>query len=152
MLVVLKNKEIAERWDIFKEVLRSVPRTPDMLPNWLTNCLYMALNGELQCWLAIDQRKPKNDEFYAAFITQKTVDGITGQKALLVYAFMVFGEADKRTRIEDVRTLGRAARADGIQRLVAFCPNPISANILKKAFPNSEAIPYVTVPLGDLEA
>lgn len=147
MLVVLPNKEVAEHWDVFKEVLRTcVPITQDMLPNWLTECLFLAMCGRIQCWLAFDPLM-KKDEFYAAFITKKVTDELTGQSALLVYAIQVFAKASRETRIKDMQTLGDIALSMGVRRITAYCLSPVIANALRKAFPEIEETTFLAVPL-----
>lgn len=149
MLVVLKNKEIAEKWDLFKDVLRSsIPRTPDMLPNWLTDCLFSALSGSIQLWLCYDQRLGE-DKFYCAFVTKILTDELTGQTAMLVYALKVFSKATHETRIEDMKTLAKICRVKKIKRITAFCLSKVSLNALKKAFPDLEMSYYCSIPVGD---
>lgn len=149
MLVVLQNKEIRDRWDLFKDVLRSsVPITKDMLPNWLIECLYLALTGRIQCWVAFDPQD-KKDEFYTAFITKKVVDEITGQNALLVYAIKVFKRVRKEVRVEDMKTFGRIASSYGAKRITAFCPFKTVENSLRKAFPHVNITPFISVPIED---
>lgn len=151
MLTPLPNKQIAEQWDLFKDTLRSsVPITRDMLPTWLTDCLYLALCGRIQCWVAIDERastREERDRAYAAFITKPVVDEITGQQALLIYAFKVYHMASKATRRQDVETLGRWAKAQGYQRLTAYCHSRVVVNLLKKAFSNIDEVPFVSITL-----
>lgn len=149
MLVVLPNKEVSKRWDIFKDVLRSsIPRTKDVLPTWLTDSLYLALCGRIQCWLAWDPQDGE-DEFYAAFITKKVADELTGQSALLIYALKVYKKARREVRLEDLQTLQRVARSYGIQRITAYCLSRLSVNALKKAFPQLEEISFVTIPIEE---
>lgn len=151
MLIPLLSKQIAEQWDLFKDVLRSsVPITRDMLPSWLTDCLYVALCGRIQCWIAVDERadtKSERDRAYAAFITKPVVDELTGQQALLIYAFKVYHMANKVTRREDVATLGRWAKEQGFQRLTAYCHSRVVVNILRKAFPELVETAFVSVQL-----
>ena len=149
MLVVLKNREIAEKWELFKDVLRSsIPKTPDLVPDWLTNCLFSAMCGSLQFWLGYDERLGE-DRFYCAFVTKIVADELTGQKAMLIYAMKVFNKATHETRIEDLRTLGRICKVKGIKRITAFCLSKVSYNALKKAFPNLEMTYYCSIPIGE---
>lgn len=154
MLTPLPNKQIAEQWDLFKDVLRSsVPMTRDMLPSWLTDCLYLALCGRIQCWVAIDERAPtreERDRAYAAFITKPVVDEMTGQQALLIYAFKVYHLANKATRKQDVYALGKWAKAQGYQRLTAYCHSKVVANLLKKAFPEAQEVTFASVELQEV--
>lgn len=148
MLVVLPSKEVSERWAIFKECLRnSIPRTKDMLPNWLSDSLFLALTGRIQCWLAYDPAD-KEDEFYAAMVTKKVSDELTGQSALLIYAAQVFKRARKEVRLEDLQTLRRIAKSYEIQRITAYCLSPVTANLLQKAFPELERITFVSIPIN----
>lgn len=147
MLVQLPVKQISERWEVFREVLEEcIPVTLDRKPDWLTSCLMLAMLGHIQCWFCYEPLDP-SDEFYAALITKKIYDDLSGQQALLVYALKVFKPAKKQTRIEDLQTLARCASAMGIRRITAFCSHPIVLNALKKAFPHLSAETYVTVPI-----
>lgn len=150
MLVVLQNKQIADRWPLFREVLQScIPPTKDMNPNWLSTCLWQALTGRIQLWLNYSGEK-EDDDFYAAFVTKKMYDELTGQSALLVYAIKVFKMVSKEVRIGDMQTLAKIAKTEGFQRVTAFCSSQVVLNAMKKAFPNLEISYYVSVPIeGD---
>lgn len=153
MLTLLPNKQIAEQWDLFKDVLRSsVPITKDMLPTWLTDCLFLALCGRIQCWITIDEHadtQEERDRAYSAFITKPVVDEISGQRALLIYAFKVYHKAKKETRIDDIQTLARWASAQGFKRMTAYCHSRVVANLMKKAYPQAQETIFTTVPLED---
>lgn len=152
MLILLPSKQIAEQWDLFKDVLRSsVPITKDMLPGWLTDSLYLALCGRIHCWLTIDERAERvedRDKAYSAFITKPVVDEISGQQALLIYAFKVYHRAKKETRREDILRLGAWARAQGYRRLTAYCLSEVVANLMLKAFPSASRVSFMAVELG----
>lgn len=147
MLVVLPSKQIAERWEVFKQTLReSVPVTRDMLPSWLKDCLFHALTGHLQCWLAFSER-PGEDRFYAAFVTKAVVDELTGQQALLVYAFKVFEAVSREVRSRDFDNFLRIAKEMGCQRVTAFCGNEIVFNSLRKVFPKVQKTIFASLEL-----
>lgn len=149
MLVVLPNKEIPKMWDVFKDVLcSSIPQTPDMLPNWLTDSLYLALTGRIQLWLGYDPKMGK-DYFYCAFVTKIVADELTGQMAMLIYAMKVFARSTRQTRNEDLQTIQKVCAAKGIRRITAFCLSQGSVNALKKAFPNLELAYFCSIPVID---
>lgn len=147
MLVALDNKAISERWDVFKDVIRTcIPTTPDMLPDRMQRMLHAALTGRIQCWFLYE----KGDDFYGAMITKKGVDDLSGQSTLLIYALKVFGTASRETRREDFKALGRVAREMGCSHFSAYCGSAAVANAVIKANEgHGEIINYVLVPIGD---
>lgn len=135
-------------WDLFKDVLRSsIPRTPDMLPNWLTDSLYLALVGRIQLWLCYDPSAGK-DQFYCAFVTKIVTDELTGQSAMLIYALKVYTKASRQVRNEDLKTLEKVCQAKGIRRITAFCLKASTMNSLKKAFPQLEVSYFCSIPVN----
>lgn len=147
MLVVLQSKQIAERWEAFKETLReSVPITRDMLPTWLKDCLYHALTGHLQCWFAFSE-EPGEDRFYAAFVTKAVIDELTGQRALLIYAFKVFGPVKREVREKDFATFLKIAKTMGCQRVTAFCGSQVVFNSIKRVFPKVQQTIFASMEL-----
>lgn len=146
MLVVLPNKEIANHWPLFKDVIREcIPITKDMLPDYMTNMLESAMTGRIQLWLASE-----GDDFYCALITKKAVDDLTGQRALLIYALKVFRMVPHEARQRDWAAFRKTARTFGVQRISAYCGSQAVAN----AFVNAnggrgEIIPYAVIELTE---
>lgn len=148
MLVVLPNKEISNYWPVFKDVIREcIPITKDMLPDYMTNMLESAMTGRIQLWLGSEPRK---DVFYMAMITKKTVDDLTGQRALLIYALKVFHLTDQQVRKDDWKAFRKAARTFGVQRITAYCGSQAVANaFLKGNGGRGEIIPYAVAELSE---
>lgn len=138
MLVLLPNKQISERWELFQETLReSTVRTPDLRPDWLTEALYAALSGRIKCWVAID-----GDNIYATMITKEAVDEITGQRALVIYAIKAWRKPNREVRTGDFGVLRDYARGAGYSRLTAYCVSRAVSNALVRAFPDIQITNY----------
>ena len=112
MLVGLPSKTIADTWDVFKEVIRkAVPTAPDMLPDRMQRMLYAAMTGRIQCWLLYEE--DGSDEFYGGMITRVSIDDLTGQKSLLIYALANFKQASRKVREADFIALKKIAKEWG---------------------------------------
>lgn len=146
MLVGLPSNKIGETWDIFKEIIKkAVPTTPDMLPDRLQRMLYAALTGRLQCWFLYEE--DGSDEFYGGMITRISIDDLTGQKTLLIYALTNFKQASRKVREEDFKTLKKIAREWGCTYLSAYCPSRLVAETTIKANKGQgEIISYILLP------
>lgn len=147
MLVALDNKAIAERWEIFKDVIQTcIPTTPETLPDRLQRMLQAALTGRIQCWLLYEQ----GDEFYGAVITKKSVDDLTGQATILIYALKIYKQASRETRIKDFEAFRRIVHSFGCSYFSAFCGSAAVANaVIKANGGRGEIINYVLVPVGE---
>lgn len=146
MLVGLPSKKIAETWDIFREIIRkSIPTSPDLLPDRMQRMLFAAMTGRLQCWLLFEE--DGSDEFYGGLVTRMAVDDLTGQKSLLIYALASFKQASRKVREEDFRTLKRIAKQWGCSYLTAYCPSRLVAETTLKANKGQgEIISYILLP------
>lgn len=130
MLVALKNKEISERWDIFRELIRNAVKTdPAMVPDRLARALTLALTGHIQCWLLYEE----GDSFYGALVTQIETDRISGLNSLLVYAMGLFGPASRETRHKDMESLLRIAKALKCSTISAYSNSMMIVNSVVKA-------------------
>lgn len=146
MLVGLPTKEIGERWDFFKELIRTaVPTAPDMLPDRMQQMLFAAMTGRIQCWLMFEEED--SDECYGGMITRLAVDELSGQKALLIYAMGAFKSASRSVREADFNALKKIAKEWGCTHLSAFCPSKLVAQSAIKANKgHGEIINYVLIP------
>ena len=146
MLVGLPTKTIAEKWDIFKEIIRrAVPTAPDMLPDRMQRMLYAAMTGRIQCWLLFEE--DGTDEFYGGIVTRISMDDLTGQKSLLIYALTTFKQASREARMADFAALRKVAREWGCTHLSAYCPSRLVAETAIKANKGKgEVINYVLLP------
>lgn len=149
MLVGLPSNKIAETWDIFKEIIRkSIPTSPDILPDRMQRMLYAALTGRIQCWLFYEE--DGSDEFFGGMITRVSVDDLTGQKTLLVYALATFKQASRAARLEIFSTLRKIAKDWGCRHLSAYCPSRLVAeSTIKANGGRGEIISYVLIPTSD---
>lgn len=149
MLVPLPVNKIAEKWDIFKEVIReSVPTCKGMLPDRMSRTLYAAMTGRLQCWLLYEE--DGSDEFYGAMVTRVAIDELTGQKAMLIYALASFKQASRKAREEDFKAFRRFAAAKGCTNLAAYCSSKLVATTTIKANKGrGQLIYYILIPTDD---
>ena len=148
MLVGLPSKTIAEHWDVFKEIIRkAIPTAPDMLPDRMQRMLYAAMTGRIQCWLMYEE--DGSDEFYGGMITRMSVDDLTGQKSLLIYALANFKQASRTVREHDFETLKKIAAEWGCAHISAYCPSRLVAETTIKANKGAgEIIHYILIPTG----
>jgi len=143
MLVGLQNKQVSEYWDIFKEVIRqSMPTTPEMLPDRMQRMLFAAMTGRIQCWLCTD----RENAFYCGLITRQTVDDLTGEMSLLIYALAVFKKVSREVRDEDFRALLRCAKEWKCRYVSAYVQSEAVVNALRKIASGGEVIHYVLLP------
>lgn len=143
MLVGLQNKQVSEYWDIFKEVIRqSMPTTPEMLPDRMQRMLFAAMTGRIQCWLCID----RENSFYSGIITRQTVDDLTGEMSLLIYALAVFKKVPREVRDEDFRALLRCAKEWKCRYVSAYVRSEAVVNAIRKIASGGEVIHYVLLP------
>ena len=149
MLVGLPSKKIAETWDIFKEIIRrSVPTSPEVLPDRMQRLLYAALTGRIQCWLLFEE--DGSDEFYGGMVTRVSIDDLSGQKSLLIYALATFKQASREARKADFDTLRKIAKQWGCANLSAYCNSRLVAETTIKANRGrGELIHYVLIPTED---
>lgn len=147
MLVPLSNKEISERWDVFKEMLRvCVPTTQAMVQDRMQQALFMALTGRIQCWFGYES----GDDFYGAAITRIMSDPLTGEKTLLVYALQVFHQVRRETREADWKAFRQVARNMGCSYITAFTGSRnVALGMVKANKGKGEIVSYVRVPLED---
>lgn len=147
MLVALDNKTIAERWDVFKDVIQTcIPTTPEMLPDRMQRMLQAALSGHIQCWFLYD----KGDHFYGAGITKKSVDDLTGQATMLIYALKFFEQVSREARLRDFAAFRKVVKSFGCTHFSAYCGSGAVANaVIKSNGGLGEIINYVLVPVGD---
>lgn len=147
MLVALQNEQVPKYWDIFKEVIRkSIPTDASQLPDRLNKMLYASLTGRLQLWFMYDDATSE-DDFYGALITKKQEDDLTGQKALLVYAFYNWRQASRATRDADALALLRIAKGYGCAYVTGYCASRLVAETMIKCTGRTgEIINYVIVP------
>lgn len=132
MLVGLPSKDIAKHWEAFREVLRaSIPTSPAVLPDRAQRWLYAALTGRLQCWFGFDPNDPK-DEFYTGIVTRISVDDLTGEKSLLIYAIGVFKKVPRTVRDADWATLKKMAKEMGCKYLSCYVYSDVVFNALNK--------------------
>ena len=152
MLVGLPSKTIADTWDVFKEVIRkAVPTAPDMLPDRMQRMLYAAMTGRIQCWLLYEE--DGSDEFYGGMITRVSIDDLTGQKSLLIYALANFKQASRKVREADFIALKKIAKEWGCAHLSGFCPSRLVAETTIKANKGKGSIiSYVLIPTEVEEA
>lgn len=146
MLVGLPSKTIADTWDVFKEVIRkAVPTTPDMLPDRMQRMLYAAMTGRIQCWLLYEE--DGSDEFYGGLVTRISIDDLTGQKSLLIYAMASFKQASRKVREADFKALKKIAKEWGCANLSAYCPSKLVAETTIKANKGKgQIISYILLP------
>lgn len=151
MLVALQNKQISKYWDVFKEVIRkSLPIDEQILPEFLTNALHAAMTGRIQCWFLYDDAT-EEDEFYGAMITRKSVDDLTGQSSLLVYAFYNWKQAKRVTRDADALATLRVAKEMGCAYVTGYCASRLVAEtMIKCTGRRGEIIHYILVPTKEV--
>lgn len=152
MLVNLPSKKIAETWDTFREIIRrSIPTDPAMLPDRLQRMLYAALTGRLQCWLLYEE--DGSDDFYGGIVTRTSIDDLTGQKSLLIYALATFKQASRAAREADFISLKRVAREWGCQYVTAYCESRLVAETTIKANKGQgRIVSYIQLPTNVEEA
>lgn len=153
MLVGLPSKEIAKHWEVFRETLRrSIPTSDKVLPDRAQRWLIAALTGRLQCWLCFDPKDEK-DEFYCAVVTRMSIDDMTGEKSLLVYAIGVFKKASREVREADWETLKKIANEWGCSYLSGYVYNElVYNNIAKLNKGNVTHVHYVLIPTAPGDA
>ena len=119
-----------------------------MLPDRMQRMLFAAMTGRLQCWLLYEE--DGSDEFYGGIVTRISIDDLTGQKTLLVYALTTFKQASRAVREADFLSLKKAAKEWGCQSLSAYCPSRLAAETTIKANKgNGEIIHYVLLPITE---
>ena len=146
MLVGLPSNKIAETWDVFKEIIRkSVPTSPDMLPDRMQRMLYAAMTGRIQCWLLYEE--DGTDDFYGGLVTRISIDELSGQKTLLIYAMASFKQPSREAREADFVALKRIAKEWGCTTLSAYCASRLVAETTIKAnHGKGEIIHYILLP------
>lgn len=149
MLVGLPSKKIAETWDIFKEIIRSsVPTSPEVLPDRMQRLLYAALTGRIQCWLLFEE--DGSDEFYGGLVTRVSVDDLSGQKSLLIYALATFKHAPREVREKDFATLRSIAKGWGCPTISAYCESRLVADSAIRANQGrGQIVNYILIPTED---
>ena|SRR5699024_5299677 len=113
--------------------------------------LYAAMTGRIQCWLLYEE--DGSDEFYGGMITRVSIDDLTGQKSLLIYALANFKQASRKVREADFIALKKIAKEWGCAHLSAFCPSRLVAETTIKANKGKGSIiSYVLIPTEVEEA
>lgn len=147
MLVVLPSKQVSEHWDMYKELIRlCIPITKDMIPDFMTNMLYSAMTGRIQCWMGFDE----GNDLYLSMITKKVVDDLTGQKSLLVYALATYKQPSRELRMADFETFRKIAKSMGCPRFSAYTGSQAVAQSMLKATKGGELVYYVLVPTEEV--
>lgn len=132
MLVGLPSKDIAKHWETFREILRaSIPTSPSVLPDRAQRWLYAALTGRLQCWLGFDPDDPSGD-FYIGAVTRLSVDDLTGEKSLLIYAIGAFKKAPRSVRNADWAMLKKVAKDWGCTYMSCYVYSDTVFNAIEK--------------------
>lgn len=140
MLVVLPSKQVSEHWDMYKELIRlCIPTTRDMLPDFMTNMLYSAMTGRIQCWMGFDE----GNDLYLSMITKKAIDDLTGQRSLLIYALTTYKQPTREIRRADFAAFKKIAASMGCPRFSSYTGSKAVANSVLKAVDNAEVLYYI---------
>ena len=152
MLVGLPSKDIAKHWEVFRETLRrSIPTSPSALPDRTQRWLFAALTGRIQCWLCFDP-DDKDDEFYCAVVTRVSIDDLTGEKSLLVYALGVFKKVPRKVREDDWVTLKRIAKEWGCPYISCYVYSDLVYNsVVKLNKGKAEHVHYILLSTAEAE-
>lgn len=125
MLVQLTSEQISEQWDIIaKSIDASMPPYAYSSQMKINRVLEEMLKGNMQAWMAYDEKKVSGLTAIAIVVTAFQFDQFTDSKSLLIYSLYGIDRIPEYMWKEGLATIIKFARANECFRIIGYTDVP----------------------------